>query len=701
MPSRTLGRLAICALIACALLFLMLDQIRDPFLHKDANYSLARFTRDKQNVDPTTRIRLEQAYGKLPMRFEANKGQTDAHVKFSARGAGYAVFLTGDETVLQLRKGKSKSGETGEEQTAVPSDEAVVLRMKLADSDPSGQVSGIGKLQTTSNYFIGNDPTAWRRGIANYSKVKYESVYPGIDLIWYGNQHLLEHDFLIAPGSDPSRIKLSFSGADSMTIDDEGALVLRTGGEDLRLLKPIAWQESNASRLTVNCDYRLSDKDQVEFRLGDYDTKLPLVIDPVLVYSTYIGGIGFDSGLDITVDSEGAAYICGQTGVADFPGPSPIQPTIGQSLDAYVLKINPAGNAIVFGSWIGGNGSEAATAVSVDVGGNVYLAGSTSSSNFPLQNPLQTSRQGPQDAFAVKINSSGSALLYSTYIGGAGADSAGAQAVDGNGNLYLTGATDSGDFPVVNAFQSIRNGSGSYASDNRGESWDELDNGLSGSDVNDLVIFPGDSSTIFAGTDRGVFKSVDRGSSWNLLGGTQFIRNISQVIVAPANPDILYAVSFNQVSKSIDGGATWVPKPISGVRMLAINPTTPSTLYAGTSGGLFISMNGGDSWTSVFFLPVESIVIDPLTPATIYLGASQGHVVFKSINVGALWTFAGNGLPLLSQVRFIRIAISRSNPATLFALADNATIFKSTNSGGNWAQLNTPAIGITQISQSP
>src|SRR5262245_353768 len=417
MISLTLSRLAIHALIACALLCLSPDHLRDPLFNKHANYSFASFTGDKRNLDPTTRARLEQAYGKLPMRFEANKGQTDARVKFMARGAGYSVFLTNNETVLNLRKGKSV------EETQM-TDKSTVLRMKLLGSNPSSPVSGLGKLRTTSNYFIGNDPAKWRRGIANYSEVKYESVYPGIDLIWYGNQQLLEHDFLVSAGADPSRIKLSISGADRMSIDEEGALVLRAGGEDLRLLKPIAWQELNGSRQTVNCDYRLSEKDQVEFLLGDYNKELPLVIDPVLVYSTYIGGLGFDSGQDIAVDGEGAAYIAGRTDSADFPGPSPIQPVRGTLSDAYVLKINPAGDTVVFGTWLGGDGFDSPSSIAVDLDGNVYLAGSTTSSNFPLQNPLQPSRAGSQDAFAAKLNSSGSALLYSTYIGGAGTDSA-------------------------------------------------------------------------------------------------------------------------------------------------------------------------------------------------------------------------------------------------------------------------------------
>ena len=381
MTSLTFTRVIIFALIAGAILFVRPDRMRNPLHDEDAQYASVPGVRGKRNIDRTTRTRIEQTYGKLPIRFEANEGQTDARVKFMARGAGYSVFLTGDEAVLQLRKGKS--GDVGAEEREKPmadrSVESVALRMKLSGSNPPRRVSGIGKLKTTSNYFIGNNPIAWRREVSNYSKVKYESVYPGIDMVWYGNQQLLEHDFLIAPGADPSRIKLSFSGTEKILIDGDGALVLRTGAEDLRLLKPHAWQESNGARRTVPCDYRLGEKDQVEFRLGDYEATLPLVIDPSLVYSTYIGGIGSDTGLDITVDGEGAAYVSGQTSSTDFPGPSPIQSTRGAPADAFVLKINPAGDAVVFGSWIGGNGSESASAVSVDLGGNVYLTGSTTS----------------------------------------------------------------------------------------------------------------------------------------------------------------------------------------------------------------------------------------------------------------------------------------------------------------------------------
>jgi uncharacterized repeat protein (TIGR01451 family) len=456
MTSPTLVRLIAIVLSACALLFLMSyrigDPSGDPLLNIKSNITeaLNPITRNEQKVDKVTRALIEQVYGKLPMRFEANQGQTDARVKFKARGAGYAVFLTSDEAVLQLRQAKADQPV-----------KSAALRMKLIGSNRSSSVSGIEKLPTTSNYFIGNDPAKWRREIANYTGVRYDSVYPGIDLVWYGNQQRLEHDFLIAPGADPGLVKISFWGTDAMSIDGEGALVLRAGGEDLRLLKPLAYQESNGERRTVACDYRLGQEDQVEFRLGDYDPKLPLVIDPVLVYSTYIGGIGIDAIFDIAVDGEGAAYIAGRTDSADFPGPSPIQQARGTQGEAYVLKINPEGSAIVFGTWIGGSGIDYANSVSVDRDGNVYLAGDTTSLDFPLQNSPQTSLRGASDAFALKIDSSGSMLVYSTYIGGLGQEGATALAVDGGSNVYLTGFTNSADFPVVNAFQPARSGSGS------------------------------------------------------------------------------------------------------------------------------------------------------------------------------------------------------------------------------------------------
>src|SRR5215510_1196906 len=187
MSTRTLNGAILCTLIACAIFFLMPAQIGDPFINRNENYSPV--SRVEENIDSRTHTRLKQAYGKLPMRFEANNGQTDTRVKFMARGAGYTVFLTDNETVLQLRKGKSgnvRAAEPGKQVADQPI-ESVALRMKLAGSNHSSPRSGIGKLQTTSNYFIGNDPANWRRGIVNYSRIKYESVYPGIDLVWYGN----------------------------------------------------------------------------------------------------------------------------------------------------------------------------------------------------------------------------------------------------------------------------------------------------------------------------------------------------------------------------------------------------------------------------------------------------------------------------------------------------------------------------------
>src|SRR5262249_24080285 len=319
--------------------------------------------RGHKKGDPKANARIGQSYGKLPMLFEANRDQTDPRVKFIARGSGYSMFLTDNEAVMRLRiddcgsriadRGFMNSVEQESAssfrdpqssilnpqssilnpQSSILNAHSAILRMKLVGANRKPRVSGAEELQTTSNYFVGNDPDKWRTNVANFAKVKYEAVYPGVDLVWYGDQRQLEHDFIVAPGADPKRIKLSFAGADAMTIDGEGAVMLRFGDDAARLLKPVAWQEENGERREVACRYEINRSRQVEFRLGDYDRNRTLVIDPVLAYSTYIGGSGVDQAVDIAVDNDGFAYITGHTDSADFPGPNPIQSAKGAQTD--------------------------------------------------------------------------------------------------------------------------------------------------------------------------------------------------------------------------------------------------------------------------------------------------------------------------------------------------------------------------------
>jgi hypothetical protein len=246
------------------------------------------------------RATMGQAYGKLPQRFEANRGQTRSRAKFISRGKGFAVFLEESGAEIHLRN-----------ESAAHGPRSATLRMKLVGAGSRLQIAGFDEQPGRSNYFIGSDSRQWITGVPAYSKVRYEEVWPGVDLIWYGNGQQLEHDFHLAPGADPAQIKLSFDGQQRMSIDQDGSLVLQTKGGELRLLKPVAWQEVDEGRRGVPCGYRLGKSNRLEFRLGEYDRGRALVIDPVLSYSTFLGGTGTDTGIGIAVDKDGAAYVTG------------------------------------------------------------------------------------------------------------------------------------------------------------------------------------------------------------------------------------------------------------------------------------------------------------------------------------------------------------------------------------------------------
>jgi hypothetical protein len=417
---------------------------------------------DLSKPDPKTQGKILESYGKLPLSFEANQGQTDSRVKFLSRGSGYTLFLTGDEAVFSLRgsKGDGEALPTGLQlrPKVAPTGNAV-LRMKLVKANSAAKVTGVDKLPGKSNYFIGNDPKKWRANVTNYAKVKYESVYSGIDLVYYGNQRQLEYDFLVAPGADPHRIQFEVHGAKRISRDESGDLVLQVGEGEVRWQKPVVYQEQDGTRQEIAARYVIKHNHRVGFEVADYDSGRPLFIDP-LVYSTYLGG-GDDAGFGIAVDTAGSVYVTGYTFSPKFPVTlGAFQRFRAGREDAFVTKFNPTGSALVYSTYLGGRGDDVGYSIAADSLGNAYLTGSTTSTDFPTKNPLQPANGGgPYDAFVAEINPSGSALVYSTYLGGSLDDVGQSIAVDSSGNAYVTGRTISTDFPTMNPLQPVNGGS--------------------------------------------------------------------------------------------------------------------------------------------------------------------------------------------------------------------------------------------------
>jgi hypothetical protein len=406
--------------------------------------------------------RARETYGRIPLSFEANRGQTDASVNFLARGAGYALFLKPAEATLVLRdEGRaaehpSRAG--ARTPTAHP--QSKVLRMKVVGADASVAAEGLEELAGKANYLVGDDPSKWRTDVPTYGRVRYAEVYPGVDLVYYGNQRQLEYDFHVAPGANARAVSLEFEGADEVEVDAGGDLLLKLGGSVIRQPKPFVYQEVAGARRAVEAGYELDADGRVRFAVGEYDPARALVIDPVLVYSTYLGGSGQEQANGVAVDSAGNAYLAGFTTSTDFPTANAFQSANGGFQDAFVTKLNAAGTALVYSTYFGGDAQEQARGLAVDSAGNAYITGVTGSTNFPTANAVQATKGATnEDAFLTKLNAAGNALVYSTYLGGGTSSEFGqAVAVDSSGNAYVAGVTFSTDFPTLNPIQAAKGG---------------------------------------------------------------------------------------------------------------------------------------------------------------------------------------------------------------------------------------------------
>ncbi len=436
----------------CALRIILLALLGTACCSGLAAQSVPQEQGDRQDSTKAQNARRLLAYGRLPLSFEANQGQSDERVKFLSRGQGYTLFLGPSEALFALRRAQTdKAGAQVEG-----------IGIRLVGANPQSRILGADELKGKVNYFIGNDPSKWITGVPTYAKARYQQIYPGIDLLFYGNEQQLESDFVIAPGADPGQIRLLFEGGKALRVSREGDLVLTSSAGEVCMLKPHVYQEIGGVRHDVGGLYVLRGKRAVSFSLGAYNHAMPLVIDPILVYSTALNGanfaVGNGGGHGIAVDATGHAYVTGTTDRSNFlPTPGAFTTAAGF---LFVSRLNLTGSAVDYTAVFGGSGSDVPMAIAVDTQGEPIVTGFTSSADFPIQNALQSTLPAGTHAFLTKLNAAGSSLLYSTLLGGSGATGVGnatdvgnAVTTDSNGAIYVTGYTNSADFLTKNAVQ--------------------------------------------------------------------------------------------------------------------------------------------------------------------------------------------------------------------------------------------------------
>ena len=656
---------------------------------------------------------VAETLSKLPLAFEKNQGQAASAADFLAHGAGYSVALSRGNAHITLRRDKD----------SVPA--AVDLRLVDARRNPSA--AGRKPLPGRVNYFIGNDPTRWHTDIPSFGRVEYADVYRGIDLAYYGNHGCLEYDFIVAPGVDPAAIRLAAGGARKVQVDAGGDLVIGTEGGDVYFRGPVAYQEIAGTRRPVESRYVLAGSHGVRFSIGTYDARYPLVIDPSLAYSTYLGGSGSESGTAIAVSAGGNAFVTGQTYSMDFPLVNAEQASYGGYGAIFVSKLTVDGSALVYSTYFGGSYTDTVRAIAVDNTGNAYIAGSTMSPDFPLKGPLYSTLVfGDSDAFIAKFSPGGNVLVYSTFLGGSSGDSAYGVAVDAAHNAYIAGTTYSTDFPVtsgayqtscsapcgfvtkINPTESALTWStyfGESSAPNYGPSVAAMSvdsHGgvyLTGWTTGSLPVTPGAAQPVYEGNqDAFVAKLSSTGASLTYctyLGGSQL--------------DTAYAIAVDSAGNAYVAGYT-------GSTDLPATASALQTKLAGFENAFVAKLNGaGTEWEYLTYLGGQrydgayGIAVDSSGDAIVagYTWSSKfpraaavqpilpGNQtdLFKTTSAGATWSASDSGI---EDQSITAIVIDPASDAHVLALAYWAGLFQSTNGGASWSA--NASLGFTLVS---
>jgi hypothetical protein len=406
-------------------------------------------------------------YSLRPLAFTENQGQWDERVLFRANAGRVNMWFTAEGICYQFIQ-KAEAGVSNlDDVSQYPRDrfmqkagnfEQMVLRTNFIGANPNPAFSGSEQMKYKCNFFYGDNPDQWHTDVPNYQAVYIDEIYPGIELKYYGNGQQAEYDFIISPGADYSQIQIQYEGVRSLSVNSSGELVIETEWGSLTEHKPIVYQMDGDMRHEIQGQYKLADNNSFSFVLDDeYNPELPAVIDPILVYSTYLGGSSGDLGFCIAVNNSGYVYIAGSTSSYNYPVVDPYQSNRAGDWDIFISKFSSDGSSLTYSTYLGGSGYDNASDISLDAQGSIYIAGNTESTDFPTVNPYQI----PQDSvnvFVTKLSSDGDALIYSTYLGGTGHDgvSIGCLDVDASGCAYVTGSTTSPDFPAVNSYQSFQ-----------------------------------------------------------------------------------------------------------------------------------------------------------------------------------------------------------------------------------------------------
>jgi hypothetical protein len=664
-------------------------------------------------VEAAPARRAAESLSKLPLAFEKNQGQAASAADFLAHGAGYSVALSRGNAHITLRRDKD----------SVPA--AVDLRLVGARRNPSA--AGRKPLPGKVNYFIGNDPTRWRADIPTFGRVEYADVYRGINLAYYGNHGCLEYDFMVAPGADPAAIRLAAGGARKVQVEAGGGLVIGTDGGDVHFRGPVTYQEIAGTRRPVESRYVLAGSNGVRFSIGAYDARYPLVIDPSLAYSTYLGGSGSESGTAIAVSAGGNAFVTGQTYSMDFPLVDAEQASYGGNGAIFVSKLTVDGSALVYSTYFGGLYDDTVHAIAVDSTGSAYIVGSTMSPDFPLKNPLYSElNYGDTDAFITKFSPAGNAVVYSTYLGGSGGDYAYGVAVDAAHNAYIAGTTYSTDFPMTSgAYQTSCSVPCSFVTKiNPAESaliWSTYFGETSvpnyGPSVAAMAV-DSHGGVYLTGWTTGALP-VTAGAPQPVYGGNQdaFVAKLSNTgasltyctYLGGSQWDSAYGIAVDSAGNAYIAGSTEstdLPATASALQTKLAgfeNAFVAKLNIAGTQWE-YLTYLGGQRYDGAYGIAVDSsgdAIVAGYTWSSSFprVAALQPILpgnqtdLFKTTSGGATWSASDSGIEDRS---ITAIVVDPASDGHVLALAGWAGLFQSTNSGTSWSA--NASLGFTPVS---